>query len=297
MRARGRLRYERGAMSAIGLLTVLVTATPIEVQGHRGARAVRPENTLAAFAYALGVGVDTLELDLAVTKDDVVVVSHDPHLTPERCLGPKGVALATPVAIRDLTVAQVKTYDCGSLKNPRFPKQVLAPAKIPTLDEVFAHVKASKHRAAKRVHFNLETKIFPAHPELTPTPKKFAELVVASVRRHDMVARTIVQSFDYRTLEAVKAKAPKIRIAMLQPDGLVPLVPVAKALRAEIVSPHHEWILKADVEALHAAGVRVVPWTANDEAAWARLLDLGVDGIITDDPAALIAYLEKRGRR
>ncbi len=272
---------------------MLVTATPIEVQGHRGARAVRPENTLAAFEYALGVGVDTLELDLAVTKDDVVVVSHDPHLTPERCLGPKGIILATPVAIRELSLEQVKAYDCGSLKNPRFPRQVLAPAKIPTLDEVFALVKASK----RPVHFNLETKIFPAHPELTPEPKEFAELVVASVRRHGMVARTIVQSFDYRTLEAVKEIAPKLRIAMLQPDGLVPLVPVAKALRAEIVSPHHEWILKADVDALHAAGVRVVPWTANDEAAWARLLDLGVDGIITDDPAALITYLQKRGRR
>ncbi len=276
---------------------LLAASTPIEVQGHRGARAVRPENTLAAFDYALEVGVDTLELDLAVTKDRHVVVAHDPHLTAERCLGPDAKRLGAPIAIASLTLEQLKTYDCGSLKNPRFPRQSLAPAQIPTLDEVFTHVKKSKHPAAKTVQFNIETKIFPAHPDLTPTPERFAELVVKIVRRHKLVARTIVQSFDHRTLVAVKKLESKLRIAMLQPDGLPPLVPIARALGAEIVSPHHEWIRKQDVDQLHRIGVRVVPWTANDEAAWARLLELGVDGIITDDPAALIAYLKAKGLR
>lgn len=276
---------------------MLLASTPVEVQGHRGARAVRPENTLAAFEYALGVGVDVLELDVAVTKDRHVVVAHDPHLMPERCLGPEKKRLGAPLAIASLTLEQVKTYDCGSLKNPRFPRQELAPAEIPTLDEVLALAKRSKHPAAKTVHFNIETKIFPAHPDLSPPPETFAELVVKMVRRHKLVERTIVQSFDHRTLVATKKLEPKIRIAMLQPDGLPPLVPIARALGAEIVSPHHEWIRKQDVDQLHRVGVRVVPWTANDREAWTRLLELGVDGIITDDPAALIEFLKERGRR
>ncbi len=281
----------------IPLLALALAATPIEVQGHRGARAVLPENTLPAFEYALSIGVDTLELDLGVTKDGHVIVFHDPYVAPDRCRR-GGKRLTRKIPFRTLTLEEVKRFDCGSLPHQRFEKQKRVPgAKIPTLAEVFELVAKSKHQVAKRVEFNIETKSFPAHPELTPSPEVFAKKVVAVVRKHGMTSRTIVQSFDYRTLVATKKLEPKIRIAMLQPDGLVPLVAVAKALGAEIVSPHHEWITKAEVAALRKAGVRVIPWTANDEKAWARLVDLGVDGIITDDPAALIAFLEKKKLR
>lgn len=281
----------------IPLLALALAATPIEVQGHRGARAVLPENTLPGFDYALSIGVDTLELDLGVTKDGHVIVFHDPYVAPSRCQR-GGKRLTRKIPFRTLTLAEVKRFDCGALPHERFPKQKrIAGVKIPTLDEVFELVKKSKHPAAKSVEFNIETKSFPAHPELTPAPAAFAKKVVAVVKKHGMARRTIVQSFDYRTLAATKKLEPKIRIAMLQPDGLVPLVPVAKSLGAEIVSPHHEWITKAEVAKLRKAGIRVIPWTANDQKAWARLVELGVDGIITDDPAALIAYLEKKKLR
>ncbi len=262
-------------------------AKPIEVQGHRGARAARPENTLPAFRYALDLGVDTLELDLGVTKDDRLVVLHDQHITPQRCLG-----LKAPIEVRSLTLAQVGRFDCGSKLNPRFPKQKLVPkTRIPTLEEVFALAK--KHPNGKKVQFNIETKIHPAHPKRSPSPKRFAALVVASIRKHGLVQRAVVQSFDHRTLIEVKKLEPKLRIAALNSDDLPDFVNMAQSLGAEIISPHHEWITKEAIEALHRRGVKVIPWTANTPAAWKRLIEMGVDGIITDDPQALLRYLNR----
>jgi glycerophosphoryl diester phosphodiesterase len=273
-------------------------AQKIQIHGHRGARGVRPENTLPAFEYALKAGVDVLEFDLVVTKDDQLVVSHDAHINPVICVGPKGQPVAKDTPIRQLTLAQVRKYDCGSKQNPRFPDQVLVPGtRIPTLEEVLKNVKASKHPAAKTVHFNIETKIEPARPDLYPSPKRFAELVVQALNRAAVVPRTILQSFDARTLIAAKARDPKLRTSMLISDNAPPMVPIAKALKAEFISPHHLWITAEEVSKLHAAGVQVVPWTANSPEAWQRLVKLGVDGIITDYPGRLTAWMKKRGLR
>ncbi|MFH1725331.1 MAG: glycerophosphodiester phosphodiesterase [Elusimicrobiota bacterium] len=267
----------------------------IEVHGHRGARAVLPENTLAAFAEALRVGVDVLELDLVATKDDVLVVSHDQEVNRTLCLGPGGKKVRGPIPIRSLTVNEVQSYDCGSLKNPRFPKQKPVPGeRIPTLDEVFRMVLGSEHPAAKTVRFNIETKIVPARPELSPTPGRFAKLVVDAVRKHGLAGKVIVQSFDYRTLAAVKELAPEIKIAVLISENLPDLPAIAEALGAEIISPNHRWITKEEVRRLQEQGVRVVPWTVNEEDDWIRMLEYGVDGIITDDPERLIDFLSKR---
>ena len=265
-------------------------AEALEVQGHRGARAARPENTLPAFEHALNLGVDTLELDLGVTRDDQLVVLHDQHITPDRCLGPGKKRLKAPVAVRSLPLKAVKRYDCGALKHPRFPKQKQLPGTpIPTLDEVFALALA--HPKGQKVQFNIETKIHPAHPELSPSPARFAALVVKAVKRRKLTARVVVQSFDHRTLKHMKRLEPKLRIAALNADTLPDFVHMAQGLGAEIISPHHEWITKEAIEALHQRGVKVIPWTANTPAAWKRLIALGVDGIITDDPEALLKHL------
>lgn len=268
------------------LALLLLAALPkVEVHGHRGARAVRPENTIAGFRYALDSGVDALELDLAVTKDDVLVVSHDPEVDSAICSGHSR-------AIRSMTLEQVRKLDCGSKKNPRFPKQQLVPgARMPTLDEVLALAAPTK------VDLNIETKIFPARPQLTPTPQRFASLLVRAIRKRGLVSRTIVQSFDYRTLAAVRKLDPKIRLALLNSDDHPDFVPIAKSLGLQIISPHHEWITRSDVDALHAIGVLVVPWTVNDPAEVDRLVAMGVDAIITDDPALIIAHLAAAGRR
>src|SRR6266481_59544 len=140
----------------------------VQVHGHRGARAMRPENTIPAFEYAIAAGADVLELDMSVTRDNVVVVSHDPYLEPPICTGP-----APRAAIRQLTLAEVKQWDCGVKQNPAFPKQHTVPGtRIPALDEVFALAPKGKFE------FNIETKIFAEHPELTPPPEEFARLVL-----------------------------------------------------------------------------------------------------------------------
>jgi glycerophosphoryl diester phosphodiesterase len=267
--------------------TIAWTAHPILVHGHRGARAMRPENTIPAFQYAIGVGVDVLELDMAVTKDDVLVVSHDPLLNPEICQGPR-----SSIPIHTLTLKELRQWDCGALRNPRFLKQTPVPGTpMPTLDEVF------DLSALGKFEFNIETKIFEDHPDYTPSPEKFARLVLDCVRRHGLASRVILQSFDFRTLHAMKKLAPEIRLSALYEKGPESFVEIAKRARAQIVSPESRLVTPKQVEAAHAAGLQVVPWTANTPAEWDALIAAHVDAIISDDPAALIAYLKERKLR
>lgn len=265
-------------------LALLAIAYPpvVEVEGHRGARAVLPENTLAAFRHALAVGVDVLELDLQITKDDVLVVAHDPRV-PSWCSARVGEAL------RALTVAEVQALDCGGV-NPRFPKQRAAPGeKMPTLREVLAL------GAGNTVRFNVETKSVPGAQELSAPPARFAELVVRAIDEAKMRSRVSVQSFDHRVLLEVKRRAKDVKLVALIDESLPDLVAVARAAKADVVSPNHLWLTLDDVRKLHAAHKRVVVWTVNEPVDWQRMLDMGVDGIITDDPEALIAWLRDRG--
>jgi glycerophosphoryl diester phosphodiesterase len=258
-------------------------AGAVKVHGHRGARAMRPENTIAAFEYAIAAGVDVLELDLAVTRDHVVVVSHDPHLAPPVCTGPRERA-----AIRELTLAEVRQWDCGANRNPLFAKQTPVPgSRIPTLDEVLSLAPKGKFE------FNIETKIKPATPALAPPPEEFARLVLEVVRKHHLESRVILQSFDFRTLHAMKKLAPQLRLSALYEGPPKDFVEIAREAGADIVSPQFRLVTPEQVKAAHAAGLQVIPWTANTPADWDRLIAAGVDAIITDDPAALIAHLKR----
>jgi len=269
------------------MTTAIGTAGSIQVHGHRGARAMRPENTIPAFEYAIRAGVDVLELDMAVTKDDVLVVSHDPLLNPEICRGP-----GTPQAIRALTLSELRQWDCGALRHPKYPKQTPVPGtRIPTLDEVFALASHGKFE------FNIETKIFADHPEYTPSPEKFVQLVLDCIRRHGLESRVILQSFDFRTLHAMKAIEPRIRLSALYENGPDSFVDVASRAGASIVSPEKDLVTPEKVKAAHSAGLQVVAWTANTRPAWDALVGASVDAIISDDPAALIAYLKKKKLR
>ncbi len=261
------------------------------VHGHRGCRAVRPENTLAAFEHALRVGVDAVEMDLCVTRDDVLVASHDPLLNPVICRGPGGTSVPRGVAIRSLTYAQLAQYDCGAVRNPDYPHQVPVPgSRIPRLDEVL------RLGASTKVWFNMETKMR-ERPDLAPSPERFAALVLETVRRHGVESRTILQSFDYRSLHAMKKLAPQMPLAALDDAGKEDFVVLARRAGAGIISPRHDFVTPEKVHACHAAGLQVVTWTANKPEDWRRLIDAQVDAIITDDPEALIAYLSQRGLR
>ena len=267
----------------------------IEVQGHRGCRAVRPENTLPAFQHAVELGVGVLEMDIAVTKDNQLVISHDPFITPERCLDVDGKPLKDKIAIHTLSLEEVKKYDCGSIKNPKFPNQVTIPhTSIPTLDEMFDMVMSLGTPQSKKVRFNIETKIYISHPELTPGPEQFAEMLVNKIKKHGMLARSIIQSFDYRTLVAAKRIDSSTKTAMLTEGGFYPYAAIAKKYGFTYISPEYTWINEDAVKELHAINVQVIPWTPNDPVEWDKLIAIGVDGIITDDPEALINHLKEK---
>jgi glycerophosphoryl diester phosphodiesterase len=277
-------------MRIIGLLFLAVLCfaqgvpRTVLVHGHRGARALRPENTLPAFEYAIAQGVDALELDMAVTKDNVLVISHDPMLHPPVCSGPVPEAV-----IHQLTLAQVREWDCGKVQNPAFPRQQTVPGtRMPTLDEVFALAPKGKFL------FNIETKIFADHPELTPSPEEFVRLVLVEVRKHHLESRIILQSFDFRTLHAMKKAAPEIALSALYSGDPKDFTAIAKEAAAGIVSPEFHLVTPEQVRAAHAAGLQIAPWTPDTPEDWDRLVAAGVDAIITDDPAAL---LERLGRR
>ncbi len=252
----------------------MLTPRRILVHGHRGARAMRPENTLSAFEYAMNAGADALELDVVVTRDGVLVVSHDPILAPPLCSGPAPLAV-----IHELTLAEVRQWNCGG-------------APIPTLDEVCALAATSP------VELNIEIKSYLEKPEYTPPPPEFARLVLAEIRRHRLEARAIVQSFDFRTRRAMRDLAPDVRRSALTEDDARDFVTIAReAADTQMVSPHYHLVTPEKVAQSHAAGIPVMAWTVNTPGEWARMVHAQVDAIITDDPAALIAFLKAQGLR
>ncbi len=269
-------------------MTMAAGAAPrILVHGHRGARSVRPENTIAAFEHAIQAGADYIELDLQATRDNVLVVSHDAVPNREICTGPWE---GRP--IREMTLAEVRRYDCGSKINPGFPKQQpVAGARIPTFDEALQLGRRGKFG------FNIELKISASRPQLAPSPAEFARMVVEAVRRHKLEKRVIVQSFDFRTVAAVKEAGPELKLSALWGGEARDFVSIGKETGAAIVAPRFALVTPEQVRAAHAAGHEVVPWTPNEPAEWDRLIAAGVDAIITDDPAALIAHLKAKGLR
>jgi glycerophosphoryl diester phosphodiesterase len=297
-------------------------ATAFDLQGHRGARGLAPENTLVAFATALSLGVTTLEFDVGVTQDGIAVVSHDPVLNPDFVRGPDGMWLSGPgPAIFHLPLAELRRFDVGRLRPGTryaqgFPDQVPADgARIPTLAEVFALAAKAGNR---EVRFNIETKLSPLKPTETLAPDTFAEAVVMAVRAAGVERRSTIQSFDWRTLLAVQRRAPEIDTVYLtiargnSPNvrvdaatpwtaGLSPAdhggsIPrTVKAAGGRVWSPNFGDLDAAAVAEAKTLGLAVVPWTVNRDDDMARLIDWGVDGIITDYPNRLRRLLQARG--
>ena len=276
------------AVTFIPMCAAAVDSKRIRVHGHRGARARLPENTLPGFEYAIELGVDALEMDLAVTKDNVIVISHDPILHGPVCTGPKDSAV-----IRELTLAEVRQWDCGAVRNPRFPLQKALPGtRIATLDDVF--------ELAGRGNFDyhIEIKSFPEEPQYTPPPGEFARMVLERIQRYKLERKVVLLSFDFRTLLAMRKLAPEIRLsALTETDTRDFRVLAEKGGNAEIVSPEFHLVTPEKVAAGQSAGLQVVPWTANAPQDWDMLIEAKVDAIVTDDPAGLIGYLQKRGLR
>jgi glycerophosphoryl diester phosphodiesterase len=277
----------RRLLLLVSFLAACAGAAPLAVHGHRGAPVARPENTIPSFLEAIRAGADFVELDLAVTRDNVLVVSHDQVINLEICEGPGGKR-----PIREMTLEEVRRYDCGSLKPKAFPNQQAQPgARIPTFDEVLDLAKSSS------IRFNIEVKSSPKTQQYTPAPEEFSRMVAGAVREHGLQKRVIVQSFDWRIVKALRAVAPELTVAALYGTGDRSYVDIARETGAQLVTPHFGAVTPEKVKAAHEAGIPIIPWTADQSADWSRLIAAGVDGIITNDPGALVAYLKERGLR
>jgi glycerophosphoryl diester phosphodiesterase len=312
----------RDVIAALALAASL-GAHALDLQAHRGGRALRPENTLPAFANALTIGVTTLELDTNVTKDGIVVVSHDSSLNPDITRGPDGKWLERKgPAIRSLTYRELAKYDVGRLKPGtvyagRYPdQQPVDGARVPKLSELFALVRKSRDSA---VRFNIETKLTPAAPGETPAPLPFARSLLGAIRAAGMQGRVTIQSFDWRTLAIVQKEAPRIptvyltaqqkwldNVGAASPEGSpwtagvqfrdhgsVPRM--VKAAGGKVWSPFFGDIDGEMVREAHALGLTVVVWTVNDVPAMERMMALGVDGIISDRPDLLRETMRRAG--
>ena len=316
-------------VAVLGLLLVPLSclaqarppASTFDLQGHRGARGLAPENTLAAFRRALEIGVTTIETDVAVTRDGIPVISHNPKLVPELVRDASGHWLTAPgPSIHSLTLDELRRYDVGRV-NPAtkyardFPEQRASDGeRFPTLRQLLQLVAAAK----RPVQINLETKLTPDNAGDTVDAATFVRLILDEVRAAKLVDRVTIQSFDWRTLQEVRRVAPDVRTSCLtiESNGMNTMAPGASG-----TSAWHAGLKDADYSSVpalvaaaqcgtwsmfwrnltpalvadaHARGIRVLPWTVDDPEDMRRLIDMGVDGIITDYPDRLRNVMSER---
>ena len=304
------------------LLSLCLQAQAFDLQGHRGARGLAPENTMAGFERTLAIGVNTLETDIAISRDGVLLISHDPALNPDITRGPDGQFLNARGPVIWLTdFAELQRYDVGRLKPgtryaEQFPDQKPHDgARLPRLDELFALVNKPGH---DKVRLALEIKVRPDAPDETMAPEAFARKLVDAVRAAGLAPRTTILSFDWRALQAVQQMAPEIGTVYLSiqrpqfdnigagrpgaspwtagiahaEHGSVPKM--IKAAGGRIWSSFHFDLDAAKVKEAKALGITVLAWTVNEPAQIARALDLGVDGIVTDRPDLVRAEMRRR---
>ncbi|WP_299556136.1 glycerophosphodiester phosphodiesterase family protein [Seonamhaeicola sp.] len=266
----------------------------IDIQGHRGCRGLMPENTVEAFEKAIDLGVHTLELDVAVSKDNIIVVSHEPFISRTYCLDAEGneisEALDKKYNLYQMTLDSIKQFDCGTKFHPRFPEQQKMKTYKPTLDEV---IKISKKKHSD-IKFNIELKARPEYDNIyTPTPKEFVKLVLDVVNRNNAFNETNLQSFDLRVLEEIKKQSPEMTVALLvDEDESIQGKMDRMSYIPEIISPYFELLDAETVKNLQAENFKVIPWTINEIEDLRKMIDFNVDGIITDYPDRLIGLLK-----
>ncbi|KRV47382.1 glycerophosphodiester phosphodiesterase [Wenjunlia vitaminophila] len=305
-----------------------------DLQAHRGGLGLRPESTLASFANGLEVGVSTLELDVQITEDGQAVVTHDRKVNGAKCRDTAPVVPGDPEFpyagkyVNTLTLAQVRTLDCGSQTLPQFPEQVPAPgARMPLLSEVFDLVKQYR---AYDVKLNVETKVEAGAPSETAPREQFVQVTAREIRRAGMLRQVTVQSFDWGALMRMREVEPRLPLVALDNGSFLQVgrpgaspwlggididdfggdpLKAVKSFGASAYSPVHgnpqngtvqdpdyvPYVTADTVRRAHRLGLKVVPWTVDDAPTMHKLIDDGVDGIITDYPDRLREVLADRG--
>tara|TARA_A100001011_G_scaffold373503_1_gene432991 strand:- start:827 stop:1705 length:879 start_codon:yes stop_codon:yes gene_type:complete len=278
------------------LLTVLScnTVKEFNLQGHRGYRGLYPENSTIGFLKSLDVGVNTIELDVVISKDKHVVVSHEPWISKNICIDQNGNRIINDKEnfnIYSMEYNEIKKFDCGIIGNEKFPDQKKISVFKPTLNYVIKIIENYiKEKGYKPVNYNIEIKssnetdlIF--HPDV----KEFSELVVNNIKNNKILERTTIQSFDFRVLKYINKNYPEIGLSVLVSENYDPQKNLDDlSFLPDIYSPNYKFINKEDLEYLKKKKIKIIPWTVNSYSDIAKILNLGVDGIISDYPERVL---------
>ena len=268
-----------------------------DIQGHRGARGLKPENTVPAFIAALELGVTTVELDVAITKDKQVIVSHEPWMSADICADPSG----NPIVERDqkkyniyeLTYDEVKNFDCGSRGNAEFPQQEKLASAKPLLGDVIVAVEHYvKSYASYEVDYNIEIKSAPeGDDKFHPSVAEYSDLVYQLVDEYIPLERLVIQSFDFRVLQYWHEKYPQVRLSALVGNSKSVEGDLQRlGFKPSVYSPNFAGLTRDKVAYLHQQKIRVIPWTVNEVSEMLSLKGMGVDGFITDYPDRASKY-------
>jgi glycerophosphoryl diester phosphodiesterase len=291
-------------MSLIFLLSLLhhfsvMDSDTFDIQGHRGCRGLLPENSLPAFIRAAELGVSTLELDVVVSKDGKLVVSHEPWLNPAICLDPAGKNISPEnknFNLYSMEYSSIRNCDCGSKKPAEFPQQKSVNTFKPLLSEVFDSIKFK----FPEIQFNIEIKSRASGDHIYhPAPEEFAGRLLHEIKEAGIENRVCIQSFDSRAIRACHLLNPEMKVSFLSSENFTPeKLQDTLGFLPQIFSPHYKTIDEAAVTEFHRAGIKVIPWTVNDCSVMESLYKSGVDGLITDYPdRALYWWTEKKKGR
>jgi glycerophosphoryl diester phosphodiesterase len=276
------------------LATTMKAQNTFDIEGHRGCRGLYPENTIVAFLEAVRLGVNTLEMDVVVSKDGKLVVSHDPMLNPDICSGADGKPVSAGIRIYNLTYDEVKKFDCGSRGNPKFPEQKKVAAFKPLLSDVIDSVeKYVQQNHLPAVQYNIETKSTPAGDDVEhPKPAVFSKMLYDLLKQKNVLPKCIIQSFDPRTLQEIKKMDASVKLALLvfNADGFEGNIKTL-GFNPNIYSPNFILVNKKLIQKCHQQNIQIIPWTVNEEKKMRKMKSLGVDGIITDYPDKAISVL------
>ena len=262
----------------------------LDIQGHRGCRGLLPENTIPAFLHAMDLGVHTLEFDVVISADEQVIVSHDPYMSHHISTAPEGIEITEATEkehnIYKLTYAEIKKYDVGLKPFPRFPNQKKIAVHKPSLVDLIKVTEAKD----PNILYNIEIKRRPENDEIYhPEYKHFADLVIYEIENLGIMNRTTIQCFDVATLQYIHEKYPNVRLVYLIENEESPSTNLDKlGFLPYVYSPYYKLVDAELVDICETKNMQLIPWTVNEVENMKALIELKVDGIITDYPDRLI---------
>ena len=292
----GKISFFSSGLFASAYLLMSACSQPVfDVQGHRGSRGLMPENSIPAFIHAIDLGVTTLEMDVVITQDSQVVVSHEPFMSNVICTDPDGHEMLEGDGdlhnIYQMTYEEVAQYDCGNKNHPDFPLQKKLSVAKPLLSEVIHEVENYlEANNLPPVNYNIETKSSQKGDNVYhPEPARFVDLLYRVIDSQGVNERTTIQSFDERTLQYAHQAYPKMSLVILvEEEKNAAKIVELLGFTPEVYSPYHLLVDAATVDFAHENGMKIIPWTVNEEVDIQKMLALGVDGIISDYPNRVI---------